>query len=136
MWYDLHARIWYVWKVSRLDEKKNELLRKVGFDLRPLSGNSFDVKAFPQVLDERGIKDAILTIIHIQEEDGMAFEDRVLAEIACKSAIKVNHRLYPEKMRTIVKDLFASSNPHFCPHKRPIIIEFTQEKIEKLLKRK
>jgi DNA mismatch repair protein MutL len=123
-------------EISRLDEKKNDLLRKVGFDLRPLSGNSFDVKAFPQVLDERGIKDAILKIIHLQEEEGMDFEDRVLAEIACKSAIKVNHRLYPEKMITITRDLFESTNPHFCPHKRPIIIEFTQEKIEKLLKRK
>ncbi len=123
-------------EVSRLDEKKNELLRKVGFDLRPLSGHSFDVKAFPQVLDERSIKDAILKIIHLPEEEGMNFEDKVLAEIACKSAIKVNHRLYPEKMKALVGDLFESTNPHFCPHKRPIIIEFTQEKIEKLLKRK
>lgn len=123
-------------EVSRLDEKKKQLLQKIGFDLRPLSGNSFDVKSFPYVLGERSIKDAILTIIHLQEEGGMDFEDKVLAEIACKSAIKVNHRLYPEKMKTIVKDLFQSTNPHFCPHKRPIIIEFTQENIEKLLKRK
>jgi DNA mismatch repair protein MutL len=123
-------------EVSRLDEKKKELLEKIGFDLRPLSGNSFDVKSFPQVLEERSIKDAILTIIHLQEEGNVDFEDRVLAEIACKSAIKVNHRLYPEKMKSIVKDLFQSSNPHFCPHKRPVIIEFTQEKIEKLLKRR
>lgn len=123
-------------EVSRLDDKKKELLKKIGFDLRPLSGNSFDVKSFPYVLNERSIKDAVLTIIHLQEEGGMAFEDKVLAEIACKSAIKVNHRLYPEKMKSIVKELFQSTNPHFCPHKRPIIIEFTRENIEKLLKRK
>ncbi len=118
-----------------LDERKMEILQKVGFNLCPLSGNSFDVKAFPQVLEERHIKDAVLTLIHLQEGD-FDFEDRVLAEIACKSAIKVNHRLFPDKMVAVVKELFQSSNPYFCPHQRPIIIEFTQEKIEKLLKRK
>ncbi|MCK4766651.1 MAG: DNA mismatch repair endonuclease MutL [Candidatus Aminicenantes bacterium] len=122
-------------EVSRLDERKQEMLSKVGFDLRPLSGNSYDVKSFPQVLDERSIKDAVLTILHLQQGD-VDFEDKVLAEVACKSAIKVNHRLSPEKMRSIVKDLFRSTNAYFCPHKRPIIVEFGREQIEKLLKRK
>ena len=70
------------------------------------------------------------------KEDEADFEDEILAEIACKSAIKVNHRLYPDQMKTIVKNLFNTTNPYFCPHKRPIIVEFTLEQIEKLLKRK
>jgi DNA mismatch repair protein MutL len=126
-------------EVSRLGSKKTGLLKKMGFRLEPLGGNTYDIKSFPQILGEKNIKDAIRTIIHMDiaaEGDEAGFEDSVLAEIACKSAIKVNHKLYPDQMKTIVKNLFKTGNPYFCPHQRPIIVEFSLEQIEKLLKRK
>jgi DNA mismatch repair protein MutL len=126
-------------EAANLDEAKLALLGKMGFRLEPLGGNTYDIKSFPQILGEKNIKEAIRTVIHMNvnsKEDEADFEDEILAEIACKSAIKVNHRLYPDQMKTIVKNLFATSNPYFCPHKRPIIVEFTLEQIEKLLKRK
>ncbi len=122
-------------EAGQLNVEKKKLLEKIGFRLEPLSGNAFDVKSFPQVLEEKSIRDALLEIIHMQEGE-VNFEDRVLAEVACKSAIKVNHKLYPEQMRVIVANLYQTGNPYFCPHKRPIIIEFTLEEIEKRLKRK
>ncbi len=124
-------------EISLLDDTKKKLLERMGFDIQPMSANAFDVKRFPQILAEKNIKDTILTILQLQEgEDQAKFEDQVLAEIACKGAVKVNTRLHPEQMKSIVNDLFDSTNPHFCPHKRPIIIDFTLEQIEKLLKRK
>jgi DNA mismatch repair protein MutL len=120
---------------SKLDSRKKEILEKTGFQIEPLSGYSFDIKAFPQILGEKSIKDAFLEILHLEEERE-DFEHKVLAKIACKSAIKVNHKLYPDQMKTIVKNLFLSDNPYLCPHKRPILINFSLEQIEKLLKRK
>lgn len=122
-------------EAGKLNDEKMAMLEKIGFRLEPLSGNSFDVKAFPQVLEEKSIRDTVLEILHMPE-DPVSVEDRVLAEVACKSAIKVNHKLYPDQMKAIVKNLFKSSNPYFCPHKRPIIVDFTLEDIEKRLKRK
>ena len=126
-------------EVAGLDGQKLELLAKIGFRLENLGGTTYDIKAFPQVLGEKNVKDAIRTVIHLDitsKDEETGFEDRILAEVACKSAIKVNHKLYPDQMKTIVKNLFKTSNPYFCPHKRPIIIEFTLEQIEKMLKRK
>ncbi len=126
-------------EAAGLDDRKIELLGKIGFRLEALGGNTYDIKAFPQVLGEKNIKEAIRTVIHMNvdsQEDETDFEDQVLAEVACKSAIKVNHKLFPDQMKNIVKNLFNTGNPYFCPHKRPIIVEFTQEQIEKLLKRK
>ncbi len=124
-------------ETAGLDSRKMEILNKAGFHLEPLGGNSFDIKSFPQILGERSIKDAVQTVIHMKDKDGETdFEDVVLAEIACKSAIKVNHKLYPDQMKTIVRNLFKTSNPYFCPHKRPIIIEYSLEQIEKLMKRR
>jgi DNA mismatch repair protein MutL len=126
-------------EASNLDDRKTGLMGKIGFRLESLGGNTYDIKSFPQVLGEKNIKDAIRTVIHMNvdsKENDADFEDQVLAEVACKSAIKVNHKLYPDQMKTIIKNLFNTSNPYFCPHKRPIIVEFTLEQIEKLLKRK
>jgi DNA mismatch repair protein MutL len=126
-------------EAAGLDDGKIALLAKIGFRLESLGGNTYDIKSFPQVLGEKNIRDAIRTVIHMNvdaKEDEADFEDQVLAEVACKSAIKVNHKLFPDQMKTIVKNLFNTSNPYFCPHKRPIIVEFTLEQIEKLLKRK
>lgn len=122
-------------EAGKMNDETKKILEKTGFRLEPLSGNSYDVKAFPQVLDEQNIKDTILEIIHMPGEQ-VSVEDRVLAEVACKSAIKVNHKLYPDQMKAIVTNLFKTTNPYFCPHKRPIIIDLTLEEIEKRMKRK
>lgn len=126
-------------EAARVDEEKLALLKRLGFRLESLGGNSYDIKSFPQILGERNIKEAVRTVIHMEvtsKEDEANFEDSVLAEVACKSAIKVNHKLYPDQMRTIVANLFKTTNPYFCPHKRPIIVEYTLEDIEKKLKRR
>jgi len=122
-------------EIARLNESKNQILEKIGFEMEPLSRNSFDIKKFPQIVEEQNIKDSILSIIYLKKDE-INFEDKVLSIVACKSAIKVNHKLYPEEMKKIVRDLFKTSNPYFCPHKRPIIIKFTLKDIEKMLKRK
>ena len=120
----------------RMDEERRETLHKLGFELRPLSGNAYDVKKFPRILEEQAVKEVIRSLLEFKKDEGADFIDRVLAEIACQSSIKVNHPLYPQEMKGIIRDLFKTSNPHFCPHRRPVIITLGLEEIEKKLKRK
>lgn len=122
-------------EISRLNEYKKQILEKIGFEMEQLSRNSFDIKRLPQIVEEQNVKDLILSIIYLKKDE-INFEDKALSIIACKNAIKVNHKLYPEEMKRIVRDLFKTSNPYFCPHKRPIIIRFSLGDIEKMLKRK
>jgi DNA mismatch repair protein MutL len=118
-----------------LTEEKIEWLRRAGFEIRSLGGSTIEITSFPQAIEERSVREAFLAVVHL--EDGETHpEDMRLAEIACKSAIKVNHRLTPGEMQAVVRELFASSNPHFCPHQRPIVIVFSLPDIEKMLKRR
>ncbi|MEN8223281.1 MAG: DNA mismatch repair endonuclease MutL [Acidobacteriota bacterium] len=121
-------------EVELLDEKK-EVLLKAGFDIEHMGGNSYDIKRYPEILNERLVSDTFREILSIESGD-VSFEDRTLAEIACKSSIKVNYKLHHDQMAKVVRRLFNSTNPWFCPHKRPIIVNFTFESIEKSLKRK
>lgn len=122
-------------EIELLDEEKKDVLKNAGFDMEYMGGNSYDIKGYPQILNERSVPDTVREILGI-ESDEVNFEDRALAEIACKSSIKVNYKLQYDQMRKVVRKLFLSSNPWFCPHKRPIIINFSIDTIEKSLKRK
>lgn len=118
-----------------LSERKLEFLARSGFDLRLLSGQTVEVKAFPQLLAERTIRETVLAVVGLAADE-LEMENRWLAEMACQSAVKVNQPLGAEQMKTIVRELFATANPHLCPHQRPIIVPIGLEEIEKRLKRR
>lgn len=50
-------------------------------------------------------------------------QDKILATIACKAAIKAGQALSQEEMQKIVLDLIECEMPNVCPHGRPIIVE-------------
>jgi DNA mismatch repair protein MutL len=118
-----------------LDEEKMAFFKKSGFDIRLLSGAAIEIKAFPQFLAEAEIKETVRAALQ-RTDDDLPAEDRLLAAMACRNAVKVNQRLQPEQQRALVKDLFACKIPYFCPHRRPIIVTLTLADIEKQLKRR
>ncbi|MBN2400731.1 MAG: DNA mismatch repair endonuclease MutL [Candidatus Aminicenantes bacterium] len=118
-----------------LDEEKNAFFKKCGFDIRLLSGAAIEIKAFPQFLAEAEIKETVRAALQ-QSGDDLPAEERLLAAMACRNAVKVNQRLQPEQQRALVKDLFACASPYLCPHRRPIIVTLTLADIEKYLKRR
>jgi DNA mismatch repair protein MutL len=50
-------------------------------------------------------------------------QDKILATIACKAAIKAGQALSQDEMQKIVLDLMECEMPNVCPHGRPIIVE-------------
>ena len=58
-----------------------------------------------------------------------------LASMACKAAVKGNHKMeYPE-MEALIDELLTLENPYHCPHGRPTIISMSKYEIEKKFKR-
>lgn len=125
-------------EAAALDDERMDWFRRAGFDLRRLSGATVEIKAYPELLSEGRVRENLRAALRqpLQEGDAAAREERLLASLACHDAVKVNQRLHPEEMRALVRDLFACANPHFCPHRRPIVVTLTLEAIEKLLKRR
>jgi DNA mismatch repair protein MutL len=122
---------------AALDEARLELFRKAGFDIRRLSGAAIEVKAFPPFMSEGRIRDSVRASLRESPAgDEAGVEESFLASLACHDAVKVNQRLHPDEMRALVRDLFACANPHFCPHRRPIVVALSLEEIERRLKRR
>ncbi len=118
-------------------EENTALLEDLGFRVDPMGGRSYALKEYPDLFKAEEAKDVFLGLL---EEAGEARaedrRDRLLATMACKSAIKAGEPLTREKMGYLVEELFKSSQPALCPHGRPIVVRVEKSVIDKGLGRK
>jgi DNA mismatch repair protein MutL len=69
---------------------------------------------------------------------GASIEDlrrNICASIACRAAIKINHRLDVAKMEWLLRALAATDCPMSCPHGRPIAMHYSTREILKAFHR-
>jgi len=123
-------------------KKNSELLEATGFRVDSMGGHSYAVKEYPDIFKEDEAVEIFLSVIEsVGEEEDMGKEirskkDKILATMACKSAIKAGRVLSMDKMSYLVENLFKTKNPSVCPHGRPITIRISKSEIEKGLGRK
>jgi DNA mismatch repair protein MutL len=119
-------------------EANLELLQKIGFVLKKFSGDSLVIEEIPAELgDFEGGKVFIEILKQLEEEMEIStdFRDSLAKSIACKAAIKANHKLTRREMLNLINELFACKVPYFCPHGRPLILKMPITDFEKKFKR-
>ena len=60
---------------------------------------------------------------------------RILATIACHSAVKLGDKLSQVEMEALIKDWLTSSHPATCPHGRSICYRLGHKEIARKLDR-
>lgn len=117
-------------------EENQSFLEGVGFRVDAMGGKSFALKEFPDIFKEEEAKDIFLSLLEeIKEEKVEKREERLLATLSCRTAIKVGEALSSDRMDYLVEELFRTSNSSLCPHGRPITVKIRRREIEKGLKR-
>ncbi len=113
-------------------EQNLEALKKAGFVVELLSGNSISLKGIPDILEEI-TKESFLAILEeVQRQKRLPDVTLgLLKTLACKAAVKAGDPLSPEEMQSLLEQLFATENPYFCPHGRPILIVLSREELER-----
>lgn len=125
-------------EIKDLVDENLELLEKVGFVLKKFSGDSLVIEEIPAELgDFQGgqVFVEILKQLEAELEISTDFRDSLAKSIACKAAIKANHKLTRKEMLNLINDLFACNVPYFCPHGRPLILKMPTSDFEKKFKR-
>jgi len=123
-------------------KENRDILEEAGFGIDSMGGRSYAIKEYPDIFKEEEAEETFLSILEAVaegEESGKEIKtkkDKIIATLACKSAIKAGKPLSMEKMSYLVESLFKTSNPSLCPHGRPITIRITKSEIEKGLGRK
>lgn len=120
-----------------LKEIKEEL-NELGYYFE-LKENKLEVKAIPlddaYVFSSVSIKEVIDQYAAEQKIRNTDKRDYLAASIACKAAIKTGKSIQKEEMMKLISDLLACDMPYCCPHGRPIIIEMSLYRLDRLFGR-
>ncbi len=116
-----------------------EILGNMGFETEAFGTSSILVRTTPEPLDEEDLKMLVLELI-TQLADGRQEimsqkTERALYTIACKAAVKANHKFDTKQLEQLLKAVLELENINTCPHGRPIITTMTQKELEKEFKR-
>ena len=63
-------------------------------------------------------------------------EERFVATVACKAAVKSHKVLTKEEVESLMDELLKLTNPFTCPHGRPTVIKMSKYEIERKFERK
>lgn len=117
-------------------EDNREVLEASGFRVEAMGGRTFALNSFPDIFDQEEAKKALFVLLEdMAGGETAGRRERLLATLACRTAIKAGERLNREKMDYLVEQLFKTSNPSLCPHGRPVVLRIEKSQIEKGLKR-
>jgi DNA mismatch repair protein MutL len=112
-----------------------EILRRMGFELEPLSGNSVVVKAVPSVMQRGDVKNIVMDLIDQianspDKQDKMRLQEEILKTTACHSSVQAGDSLSDAEVRYLLKELFSTNPPYVCPHGRPIIVRMNRYELD------
>lgn len=112
----------------------------LGFRIEPFGPNTFRILSAPSVLPTSELSLLLQDLIDDFQEMGYSDRhaermDKMITQIACKSAIKANTPLSKVQVEALVNKLLSTSQPATCPHGRPIVMRVTNHDILKYFKR-
>ena len=110
------------------------LLEKLGFETKPFGGKSVLLTALPNLVRNKKEEEFFKEVLDDLEERLKSTNDKVKAvaeAFACYAAVKAGDKLSLEEMNSLFDQLFATSEPYFCPHGRPTIVRIPLEELNK-----
>ena len=116
-----------------------EMFENAGFDLEAFGENTIKLNGVPSFCMDMNTKELFIELLdEIGEYSRTARqekEDRFLATIACKSAVKAKMKLSKEEVEKLMDELLKLPNPFTCPHGRPTAIKMSKYELEKNFRR-
>ncbi len=116
-----------------------EILSKIGLIIESFGPTTIKIEEIPSHMRIDSAVDLVREIGSSQDESIREEREelkRLISSLACHSAVKAGERLPGAKMEFIVEALFRCTNPHFCPHGRPIFMRIQSDVISKHFRRK
>ena len=117
-----------------------KMFEQAGFSLEEFGENTIKLTGVPTVCIDLDTKelfletlDEINTVARTAKQEK---EEKFIATVACKAAVKANMALTREEVESLMDKLLQLPNPFTCPHGRPTVIKMTKYDIERKFARK
>jgi len=118
---------------ERILNEQGQVLKEAGFDVEPFGPRTAIVRAVPRVLAGVSGADALVRLLDsLADGSGTSgWRERVLATIACHSAVRAGRRMTVEEGQELVRKLETVEQPHTCPHGRPTMVYLSISALER-----
>ena len=127
-------------KEMDIAKENMEMFRKAGFTLEEFGENTIKLTGVPDMCLDLDTKelfletlDEINTVARTAKQEK---EEKFIATVACKAAVKAYMALTKEEVDKLMAQLLVLPNPFTCPHGRPTAIKMSKTDIEKKFSRR
>ena len=117
-----------------------DIFKKAGFELEEFGENTIRLNGVPPMCYDMNTKDLFLEVLDeintVARTARQEIEERFIATVACKSAVKAHMKLTDQEVENLIDQLLVLDNPFTCPHGRPTTIKMDLSDIEKKFARR
>jgi DNA mismatch repair protein MutL len=127
---------------AKLLESNLDLFSKLGIEIEPFGGGTYQVTAICHLYEESRVGDTIYRVLDQLAQGDLFNREDFLADVlrlaveACRGSVKAGDRLSSQERRELLDGFRRMRPPYTCPHGRPIITELTQIQMEKSFRRR
>ena len=124
----------------KLIKNRIEIINQYGFQVKIIGETTLIIEGIPEILTGKkytvALHDIVEGIVRLESVSNIAETvDEILGNIACKSAIKANHKLSITEIEYILRKIESTTNGGICNHGRPTWIELSMKSLDKLFYR-
>ncbi len=127
-------------KEMDIAKENMQMFEKAGFVLEEFGENTIKLTGVPNICLELDTKELFLETLDeintVARTAKQEIEEKFIATVACKAAVKANMALTKEEVESLMDKLLRLPNPFTCPHGRPTAIKMTKTDIEKKFSRR
>jgi len=127
-------------KEMELARDNMEMFKKAGFILDEFGENTIRLTGVPTICVDINNKDLFMETLDeietISRTAKQEKEERFIATVACKAAVKAGMVLSREEVDKLIEGLLKLPNPFTCPHGRPTTIKTSRYELERKFSRK
>ena len=127
-------------KEMDIAKENMKMFEQAGFSLEEFGENTIKLTGVPTVCIDLDTKelfletlDEINTVARTAKQEK---EEKFIATVACKAAVKANMALTSQEVESLMDKLLKLPNPFTCPHGRPTVIKMSRYDIERNIARK
>ena len=129
-----NSQMMLISEVVNLSHKEMQFVKEninlfidTGFDIEFFGENAVKINGIPDLEYRSKTKNIFLDILDemiTNERTSIKdVEERFIATVACKAAVKANMDLSKEEVDELIQNLLILNNPYTCPHGRPTTIK-------------
>ncbi len=117
-----------------------DIFEKAGFKVEEFGDKTVKLVGVPSMCMDMDTKSLFLDILDeidtVARTERQEVEEKFIATVACKSAVKANMNLELPEVIALLDKLMELPNPFTCPHGRPTAIKMTKNDIERKFSRR